>query len=98
VLPFSIAACCKTYGDISLYFKVLDLVTYEARQRDYASRGQKHFYFMTLNGGEVWPAPFTFDYTVVADYSVLLMFLYSLSTYFTYLKCIALSFVGTVMK
>jgi len=40
-------------------FKVLDLATYEARQRDYASRGQKHFYFMTLNGGEVWPASFT---------------------------------------
>jgi len=50
-------------------FKVLDLPTYETRQRDYASRGQKHFYFMTLNGGEVWPAPFTFDYTV-AEFSV----------------------------
>nr|XP_009416927.1 PREDICTED: uncharacterized protein LOC103997440 isoform X2 [Musa acuminata subsp. malaccensis] len=33
--------------------EVLDLGTYEARQRYYASRGQKHFYFMTLNGGEV---------------------------------------------
>ncbi|KAG1369948.1 putative histone-lysine N-methyltransferase ASHH2-like [Cocos nucifera] len=33
--------------------EVLDLVSYEARQRNYASRGQKHFYFMTLNGGEV---------------------------------------------
>nr|CAD1836876.1 unnamed protein product [Ananas comosus var. bracteatus] len=33
--------------------EVLDIPTYEARQRYYASRGQKHFYFMTLNGGEV---------------------------------------------
>ncbi|KAG1331164.1 hypothetical protein COCNU_02G011320 [Cocos nucifera] len=33
--------------------EVLDLASYEARQRYYASRGQKHFYFMTLNGGEV---------------------------------------------
>ncbi|XP_019702782.1 uncharacterized protein [Elaeis guineensis] len=33
--------------------EVLDLASYEARQRCYASRGQKHFYFMTLNGGEV---------------------------------------------
>lgn len=40
--------CCVT-----LPTQVLDLGTYEARQRYYASRGQKHFYFMTLNGGEV---------------------------------------------
>ncbi|KAF3337732.1 histone-lysine N-methyltransferase ASHH2-like isoform X2 [Carex littledalei] len=33
--------------------EVLDMPTYEARQKEYASRGQKHFYFMTLNGGEV---------------------------------------------
>ncbi|KAJ4953619.1 hypothetical protein NE237_030451 [Protea cynaroides] len=33
--------------------EVLDLHAYEARQRDYAFRGQKHFYFMTLNGSEV---------------------------------------------
>ncbi|XP_068647220.1 histone-lysine N-methyltransferase ASHH2 [Aristolochia californica] len=33
--------------------EVLDLHNYEARQRDYASRGQKHFYFMTLNGSEI---------------------------------------------
>ncbi|KAF3337736.1 histone-lysine N-methyltransferase ASHH2-like isoform X2 [Carex littledalei] len=33
--------------------EVLDMATYEARQKEYASRGQKHFYFMTLNGGEV---------------------------------------------
>ncbi|GAB2289810.1 hypothetical protein Dimus_024115 [Dionaea muscipula] len=33
--------------------EVLDLPTYEARQRDYASIGHKHFYFMTLNGNEV---------------------------------------------
>lgn len=29
------------------------MTAYEARQREYASRGQKHFYFMTLNGNEV---------------------------------------------
>ncbi|XP_077231882.1 histone-lysine N-methyltransferase, partial [Tasmannia lanceolata] len=33
--------------------EVLDLHAYEDRQKDYASRGQKHFYFMTLNGSEV---------------------------------------------
>eukprot|EP00268_Persea_americana_P038767 TRINITY_DN38397_c0_g1_i2.p1 TRINITY_DN38397_c0_g1~~TRINITY_DN38397_c0_g1_i2.p1 ORF type:complete len:2316 (+),score=492.02 TRINITY_DN38397_c0_g1_i2:357-6950(+) len=33
--------------------EVLDLHAYEARQREYALRGQKHFYFMTLNGSEV---------------------------------------------
>ncbi|KAL5993096.1 hypothetical protein ACLOJK_014017 [Asimina triloba] len=33
--------------------EVLDLHTYEARQREYAARCQKHFYFMTLNGSEV---------------------------------------------
>lgn len=33
--------------------EVLDLQTYEARQKEYASRGHKHFYFMTLNGSEV---------------------------------------------
>ncbi|GAB2270411.1 hypothetical protein Dimus_005312 [Dionaea muscipula] len=33
--------------------EVLDLPRYEARQRDYASKGHKHFYFMTLNGNEV---------------------------------------------
>lgn len=33
--------------------QVLDLQTYEARQKEYASRGHKHFYFMTLNGSEV---------------------------------------------
>ncbi|OMO52182.1 hypothetical protein CCACVL1_29320, partial [Corchorus capsularis] len=31
--------------------EVLD--TYEARQKEYAARGQRHFYFMTLNGSEV---------------------------------------------
>ena len=29
------------------------MVAHEARQREYAARGQKHFYFMTLNGNEV---------------------------------------------
>ncbi|CAH2067713.1 unnamed protein product [Thlaspi arvense] len=33
--------------------EVLDMQSYEARQKDYASMGQKHFYFMTLNGNEV---------------------------------------------
>ncbi|KAI4387974.1 hypothetical protein MLD38_000356 [Melastoma candidum] len=33
--------------------EVLDMPTYEARQRDYAAKGHKHFYFMTLNGSEV---------------------------------------------
>ncbi|KAI4320551.1 hypothetical protein MLD38_034020 [Melastoma candidum] len=33
--------------------EVLDMATYEARQRDYAAKGHKHFYFMTLNGSEV---------------------------------------------
>lgn len=26
---------------------------YEARQKEYALKGHKHFYFMTLNGSEV---------------------------------------------
>uniref|UniRef100_A0A1J3F670 Histone-lysine N-methyltransferase ASHH2 n=1 Tax=Noccaea caerulescens TaxID=107243 RepID=A0A1J3F670_NOCCA len=33
--------------------EVLDMQSYETRQKDYASVGQKHFYFMTLNGNEV---------------------------------------------
>ncbi|XP_044971195.1 uncharacterized protein LOC123431465 isoform X1 [Hordeum vulgare subsp. vulgare] len=33
--------------------EVLDITTYESRQRDYASKGKKHFYFMALDGGEV---------------------------------------------
>ncbi|KAL3504286.1 hypothetical protein ACH5RR_034127 [Cinchona calisaya] len=33
--------------------EVLDMHTYEARQKDYAVKGHKHFYFMTLNGSEV---------------------------------------------
>ncbi|ESQ27388.1 hypothetical protein EUTSA_v10017998mg [Eutrema salsugineum] len=33
--------------------EVLDMQSYETRQKDYASMGQKHFYFMTLNGNEV---------------------------------------------
>ncbi|KAG8059003.1 hypothetical protein GUJ93_ZPchr0002g26517, partial [Zizania palustris] len=33
--------------------EVLDIAAYESRQRYYASKGQKHFYFMALNGGEV---------------------------------------------
>lgn len=33
--------------------QVLDVRAYEARQREYAMNGHKHFYFMTLNGSEV---------------------------------------------
>uniref|UniRef100_A0A804PJV2 Histone-lysine N-methyltransferase ASHH2 n=2 Tax=Zea mays TaxID=4577 RepID=A0A804PJV2_MAIZE len=33
--------------------EVLDITSYESRQRYYACKGQKHFYFMALNGGEV---------------------------------------------
>ncbi|KAJ8541609.1 hypothetical protein K7X08_002425 [Anisodus acutangulus] len=33
--------------------EVLDLHAYEARQKEYAMKGHKHFYFMTLNGSEV---------------------------------------------
>lgn len=33
--------------------EVLDMHAYEARQKEYALKGHKHFYFMTLNGSEV---------------------------------------------
>ncbi|XP_040997552.1 uncharacterized protein LOC121243496 isoform X1 [Juglans microcarpa x Juglans regia] len=33
--------------------EVLDMHAYEARQKDYAFKGHRHFYFMTLNGSEV---------------------------------------------
>lgn len=33
--------------------EVLDMQAYEARQKEYALKGHKHFYFMTLNGSEV---------------------------------------------
>ncbi|XP_023731848.1 histone-lysine N-methyltransferase ASHH2 [Lactuca sativa] len=33
--------------------EVLDMPAYEARQKEYARKGHKHFYFMTLNGSEV---------------------------------------------
>ncbi|KAL3339725.1 hypothetical protein AABB24_028375 [Solanum stoloniferum] len=33
--------------------EVLDLHAYDARQKEYALKGHKHFYFMTLNGSEV---------------------------------------------
>lgn len=42
-----------------LAYQVLDMQAYEARQKEYASRGQRHFYFMTLNGSEVWIISFT---------------------------------------
>lgn len=34
-------------------FQVLNIHAYEARQREYALQGHRHFYFMTLNGSEV---------------------------------------------
>lgn len=36
-----------------LVLQVLDMHAYEARQKEYALKGHKHFYFMTLNGSEV---------------------------------------------
>ncbi|KAH9308305.1 hypothetical protein KI387_036216, partial [Taxus chinensis] len=33
--------------------EVLDMQAYDARQKEYALRGQKHFYFMTLDSNEV---------------------------------------------
>ncbi|TYJ95719.1 histone-lysine N-methyltransferase ASHH2 [Cucumis melo var. makuwa] len=33
--------------------EVLDMNAYEARQKEYALNGHRHFYFMTLNGSEV---------------------------------------------
>ena len=30
------------------------MAAYEARQKEYAMRGQKHFYFMRLNSNEVF--------------------------------------------
>lgn len=33
--------------------QVLDVHAYEARQIEYALKGHRHFYFMTLNGSEV---------------------------------------------
>ncbi|KAJ7965499.1 Histone-lysine N-methyltransferase ASHH2 [Quillaja saponaria] len=33
--------------------EVLDMHAHETRQREYALKGHKHFYFMTLNGSEV---------------------------------------------
>lgn len=39
------------------FHQVLDIHAYEARQKDYAFKGHRHFYFMTLNGSEVWIYP-----------------------------------------
>ncbi|KAF8653175.1 hypothetical protein HU200_062624 [Digitaria exilis] len=47
-------------GEVRL---VLDITSYESRQSYYASKGQKHFYFMALNGGE--GEELTFDYNYV---------------------------------
>lgn len=41
--------CLKNMG-----VQVLDMHAYEDRQKEYAMDGHKHFYFMTLNGSEVW--------------------------------------------
>lgn len=43
-----------SYADVSLWIsQVLDMNAYETRQKEYALKGHKHFYFMTLNGSEV---------------------------------------------
>lgn len=42
-------------------FQVLDVHSHEARQKEYALQGHKHFYFMTLNGSEVCYHPSFFN-------------------------------------
>jgi hypothetical protein len=46
---------CSEFADLhaAMFSQVLDIASYESRQQYYASKGQKHFYFMALNGGEV---------------------------------------------
>ena len=47
---------------IQVLFQVLDVHAYESRQKDYASKGHKHFYFMTLDGSEVcWSSSSPFN-------------------------------------
>jgi hypothetical protein len=35
------------------FLQVLNIPAYEARQKEYAVKGQKHFYFMSLSSTEV---------------------------------------------
>ncbi|CAM8999654.1 unnamed protein product [Rhodiola kirilowii] len=44
---------CRGQFLIEYVGEVLDMCAYEARQKDYALNGHKHFYFMTLTGSEV---------------------------------------------
>ncbi|KAM0974051.1 hypothetical protein ACFX2I_017158 [Malus domestica] len=44
---------CKGQFLIEYVGEVLDTNAYEARQKEYAVKGHRHFYFMTLNGSEV---------------------------------------------
>lgn len=57
--------------------QVLDMQSYETRQKEYACKGQKHFYFMTLNGNEVNIFPFndsaaSFSFSLIGIVSDLL--------------------------
>jgi hypothetical protein len=36
------------------FLQVLNIQAYEARQKEYAMKGQKHFYFMSLSSSEVF--------------------------------------------
>lgn len=53
---------------------------YEARQKEYAAKGEKHFYFMTLNGSEVCILPcfFFFILTWVVFFCLCVYFMNSI--------------------
>jgi len=42
-----------TPADFVFFFQVLDMASFEERQKDYSMNSQKHFYFMTLSANEV---------------------------------------------
>jgi hypothetical protein len=44
---------CKDSFIIEYIGEVLNIPAYEARQKEYAVKGQKHFYFMSLSSTEV---------------------------------------------
>jgi hypothetical protein len=44
---------CKDSFIIEYVGEVLNIPAYEARQKEYAVKGQKHFYFMSLSSTEV---------------------------------------------
>ena len=48
-----IYVCVYIFYSIISSTQVLDMHAYEARQKEYALNGHRHFYFMTLNGSEV---------------------------------------------